>query len=342
MDAAADGLVHRLLGLFGDLDITCEMADEQLAIPTFSKGWDTNMTIIFDTLHKIIVDSKLDRAKQPLLPVHVRSPSARNVISMVLYRWATRHDMAAYLDADVRKIGGITCQQFTDIVNGWGTDCQAGLGNRFTACIYQIIGLIARLPGIDTMINPSHFVNGSTLRQRIIPARQVSVISVDKAGKRTRTLVRKAINVLRFDNIRFLTPKERSVIKEENEATVLEELVQKFDRTPIKDRKYSEFESEAREMVNRKARHYFLVRRMARTRLYAIKDIRREAKLSDQIADTEFASNEIVETTIKLVEQLNIDANKKAGLIARLSVDMQGPLPPDSNESEGEGSVDTE
>jgi carbamoylphosphate synthase small subunit len=171
-------------------------------------------------------------------------------------------------------------------------------------------------------MNRSYFLSAHDLRNSITPPRQV----VEKVGKTQRVVKRGNLNVLRFDNVRFLLPKERAEVRHYNESMELERELRDFDVSPIADRDYQKLEKSIRDKVTHKSTLYFNLRRAARNRLMAIKEVRREAKQSDQIPDADFNSNDFLDSVLKQAESIIIDLGRRRAIMDRLNLSLSKSL----------------
>jgi hypothetical protein len=298
-----------------------------ISVPEFSNGWIANMHYIYETLYRI-VSSALKTENKEMLPTHMNQDIGRILINMIVFKWASRHNMAAYLREDIKKRGNLSEVAFSDLIRGYGTVLPGTIAGRIVSALYQLIGIISNLPGIDGMIPHSLFMSGGDIRRNLAPPRQI----VEKKGRDTKIVQKGELNVLRFDNVRFLMPKERVAVRDENESANLEKEIREFDAASVPNRNYQELESKVKGFFDRNGRSYFKLRRLTRLRLHAIKEVRREAKQSDQIPDAEFNSDEFIDSVKIMAESLIADATRKSSVLERLSVNIlsfssEGTLP---------------
>jgi hypothetical protein len=317
LESAADSLVHKFIILFNRLSIKSEFTDQQISIPEFSQGWTTNVSNILNIYLKIVANFSVEPAKREQLPAKMKTAVGRQILSLIVFKWASRKNLVTYLNSETKKLGNISEISFIDVVRGWGTSCQGNLAQRLASSIYQLSGIISHNSLIDEMMNRAYFASGSDLRKSIAPPRQV----VEKVGKTIKVVKRGEVNVLRFDNIRFLLPSERGLAKAKNESSDFEDKIKEFDHLPVKDRNYPQMVELLREGITENGKIYFKLRRLAKERLYAIKEVRREAKQPDQIPDSEFANNEFVSSVIKQAEALILDIDRRGSIIERLRMD---------------------
>lgn len=257
-----------------------------------------------------------------MLPHHLGNDFGKVVVSVIVYKWANKHSLATYLTRDTKVKGNLSEVAFTDIVKGWGTTTAGNLAGRMASATYQLLGIISELPGISEMIPRTYFMSGGDIRKKHSPARQV----VERKGRETKLVQKGEINVLRFDNVRFLLPSERNALKSQNEASDLETKIRAFDATLVKDRDYPKLETEVKQYFDSNSKLYFALRRLARQRLYAVKEVKREAKQSDQIPDSDFGANDFIDTVVKQAESLIVDIDRKRSIIDRLSINVLSPI----------------
>jgi hypothetical protein len=317
IDSASDSLVHRLIVIYERLGITSEMGDVNITIPEFTNGWIANMSYIYEVLYRVI-SSAQNKENVEMLPTHLNQDIGRVLISMILFKWASRHNMAAYLRDDVKKRGNISEVTFSDLIKGYGTTLPGTIAGRIACAIYQLVGIISSLPGIDRMIPHTMFLSGGDIRRNLAPPRQI----IEKKGRDTKIVQKGEINILRFDNVRFLMPKERLAAKDVNESANLEKEIREFDAASICNRDYYKLEALVKDYFNRNGRNYFRLRRLTRVRLHAIKEVRREAKQSDQIPDAEFNSDDFIDSVKIMAESLIADITRKSSILERLSTDI--------------------
>jgi len=317
LESAADSLVYKSLILYSMLGIELEVTDQQVSIPEFSQGWATNMSYIYSVLLKIAANLMVDPTKREQLPAKMQSSVGKQIMHILVYKWASRKNLVAFLNPEVKKSGNKSVTEWLDLVGGWGTPCQGNLAQRIAASIYQILGIISLDDGISQMMNPLHFLTGSDLRKFSAPPKQI----LEKKGTVIKVVKQGEINVLRFDSIRFLLPKERVRAKEFNESADLEKQIRQFDRLAVKDRNYPQLLETIKAVVAENSIKYFKLRRLSRNRLYAIKEIRREAKQPDQINDTEFGNNEFIDSVCKQADAMIVDIDRRRSLKDRLLLD---------------------
>jgi hypothetical protein len=318
LDSAADSLAYRFIILYIKLGLKVLNGGSQVSIPNFSQGWDTNMGYILDILTRISSNLLVDKHKREMLPTKLGQPIGRRLVSIIAYKWATMNNMAAYLSDEVKIQGNISRVAWFDIVKGWGTPVEGNLAQALAGSIFDLTGFIASRVEIKEMMPCSFFMDGTALRAAAIPSRQV----VEKVGNKQRVVVKGNINVLRFDNIRFLLPRERAEAKKMNESSDLEKQIRRFDGSAISDRNYPEMIEKIKDLVDSNSTRYFNIRRASRQRLYAVKEVRREAKQPDIVQDAEFASDLFIESAIKQAESIIIDIGRKRSVIDRLKSDI--------------------
>jgi hypothetical protein len=220
------------------------------------------------------------------------------------------------LKRDVRKEGNLSEISFCDTIKGWGANIEGNFLGRIAAATYQLCGIISRMEGFNKILCKDHFMSGLDMRQAIAPARQVIV----KEGNRSSIKAKGDVNVLKFDSIRFLTPKERSRVRNYNKSLDLENKIQAFDKLPIEDRNYQQFETEVKALIHNYENKYFKLRRLARDRLYAIKEIRKEAHQPDRVSDGEFQNDAVIATAITLAQSIIEDEKRVEFIVRRLSI----------------------
>jgi hypothetical protein len=307
------------------------IGDSTVTIPEFTKGWVTNVTSAFDILLKTILSSSVEKAtEREMMPHHIRNDFNKLLISMIAFKWANRHGLSSYLKLDVKKRGNISEVAFFDIMKGWGTALSGTIAGRIASAIYQLTSIIANLPGTSDVIPKTFFMSAGEIRKKCSPSRQV----LETKGKERHLVQKGEVNVLRFDNVRFLLPSERVKAKRHNEAADLEAQIRKFDALPVKDRNYPELETEIKNYFDKNSKSYFQLRRLARERLYAIKEVKREAKQSDQIPDSDFSNNEYIESICKQADLLIADADRRALIQQRLTIDILSVLSGDLTKSQ--------
>jgi hypothetical protein len=336
LESASDSLVYKLLILYSKLGVEMEVGDTQVAVPNFSQGWGTNMSYMLDLLLRIVSNLLRPESERENLPGKVNSDIGNAVISLIVYKWANRTQRAAYLKDFVKQRGNLSETAFRDAAKGWGTPCDGNIAGRMLSSIYQLTGILSSHAGISAMMNRSHFQTGADIRRSIAPPRQL----VEKVGKATKVVSRGEINVMRFDHIRFLVPSERAQAKNFNESADAENWIRDFDAYEVQDRNYPALQSKLKEHIGNNANMYFKLRRAARQRLYAVKEVRREAKQPDQIADSEFASNKFLDSVIEMAESTIIDLGRRKSVLDILRSDIvTASLGSDNSESEDEAST---
>jgi hypothetical protein len=273
---------------------------------------------MLDLIQRVVSNLGRVSSEKENLPAKVNNDIGNAIVSLIVYKWANRNNMAAYLKDFVKIRGNISESAFRDVAKGWGTPCEGNLAGRMMSSIYQLTGILSSHPGISEMMNRSHFLTGADIRRSIAPPRQL----VEKVGKAIKIVSRGEINVMRFDNIRFLLPIERAKAKIYNESADAESWVRDFDAIEVRDRNYPQLHAKLKEHVDMNADVYFKLRRAARQRLYAVKEVRREAKQPDQIADSEFASNKFLDSVIELAESTMIDLGRRASIVEALRTDL--------------------
>jgi hypothetical protein len=306
-----------------------KIGDSTVAVPEFTKGWVTNASYAFDILLKIILSISSQDEKE-MMPHHIRSDFGRILISMIVFKWANKNNLSAYLKLDVKKKGNLSEVAFLDVVKGWGTTLSGTIAGRIASALYQLTSIIATLPGTSEIVPRSCFMAAGDIRKKCSPSRQV----LETKGKEKHLVQKGEVNVLRFDNVRFLLPAERLKAKSFNESSDLEKKIREFDATSIRDRNYPALEKEIKDYFDKNSKSYFQFRRLARERLYAIKEVKREAKQSDQIPDSDFSNNEYIESICKQMELVIADVNRKTLIKERLLINVLSALTSDSKESE--------
>jgi hypothetical protein len=318
LESAADSLAHRMLILFDKLKVEMEISEEQISVPTFSQGWTTNMSYIFDLLSRIVSNLGRVDADKEKLPAKMNNSIGNVIVSLITFKWANKHSLSTYLKNEVKRIGNIPESNFLDLVKSWGTACEGNLAGCMASSLYQVIGYISNHPGIEAMMNKSMFLTGSDVRKLASPPRQL----VEKVGRQSKIITRGELNVLRFDGIRFLLPRERLAVRIYNESGEIENQVRQFDALEVQNRNYSGLLNEIKGLVTKTSDRYFKLRRLARQRLYAVKEVRREAKQQDQITDAEFANNEFIDTVCEQAESMIIDLGRRRSVTDRLRTDI--------------------
>jgi hypothetical protein len=294
-----------------------EVTDEQISIPNFSQGWITNMSYVFDALHRIIVNLSRPRELREKLPARASQEVVSLLVSIITYKWANKKNLSLFLKEGIKKKGNTSAASFLDVVKGWGTPAEGNLAASMANSIYHIASSLASHDGISAMMNKSVFLAGSEVRGMVTPPRQI----VEKVGRATRVVARGEINVLRYDNIRFLLPSERNRAKSHNESADVENNIREFDAKQIDERDYHQLLELLRVKVDENANLYFKLRRLARQRLYAVKEVKREAKQPDLVPDSDFASNDYINSVCKQAESIIIDIGRKRSIIERLQTD---------------------
>lgn len=317
-DAAADGNVHYLIAIYTSLGIQMETSDAQASIPEFSKGWDTNISYIFEQLLRI-TELLRDRDSVPdSFAAKARNPFYNRILALITYKWACKKGLVSYLTPEVKKLGNMSEVEFLDLVGGFGTLIKGNFGSRIASSIYQLTGILSSHPDICKQISVKSFLTGVMLRNSALPPKMV----LEKRGNKPVPVQRGEINVGKLDSIRFLTPDERRALRNYNESGELEKKVRDFDNTQLLDRNYPEFVSFLKEKIGIISNRYFNLRRLSRTRLYAIKEIRRLSKLGDNIADSEFGRDTFISETEQLLCGVDVNLDKKGILMDRLKVDI--------------------
>jgi hypothetical protein len=270
------------------------------------------------------------------LPARPKERVAKTLIYVMTFKYANAHGISQYLKRDVRREGNLSEISFCDTIKGWGATIEGNFLGRIASATYQLCGIISRIEGFNKILCKDHFMNGLDIRQAIAPARQIIV----KEGNKTSVKAKGDVNVLKFDSIRFLTPEERSRVRNYNKSLDLENQIQAFDKLSIEDRNYPQFETQVKDLIRSNENKYFRLRRLARDRLYAIKEVRKEARQSDRISDGEFQNDAIIATTITLVRSILEDEDRIESLVRRLSISIVDSVFSDSNESD-EAEVET-
>ncbi|XDO01624.1 hypothetical protein [Phytophthora cinnamomi ormycovirus 7-5] len=317
LDEAADSQVHKLLILYNLLGFKMEIAEGQSAIPNFSPGWDTNVNWAFDTIHRVVCSVIREDTKETL-PTHLKQDFSKILIQVIVYKWASKHNVAAYLTNEYKQRGNLSEIAMLDIMKGWGTTLAGNIAGRMASAIYQLTSIIANHPGTNEMIPRSAFLTAGAIRRRLAPPRQV----VEKKGRESKLVQSGEINVLRFDNVRFLLPSERVEAKKLNEAADLEKHIREFDCLSINERDYPALELTVKNFFEKNSKTYFRLRRNARQRLYAVKEIRREAKQTDQIPDSDFSSEIFIDSVVEQAESMIVDLQRRHSIIERLRLDV--------------------
>lgn len=314
LESAADSQVHKLMLLYSRLGVKMEIEREKCSVPTFSQGWQTNMTYILDLvfrLHSAVL--RTDGPKEKL-PTRLSNEFGKLIVKVLIYKWANKKNLSAYLKEDVKKEGNISGAAFTERMKSWGTPVENNIGGDIASAIYGLISDLANHSSLQECLPKTMFLSGVDLRKDAEPPRQI----VEKTGKKTQIVRRGEINVLRFDNIRFLMPSERAALKKFNESGDIENYIRRFDEIEIKDRKYPEFLELLKKKVSDNSIRYFSIRRQARQRLYAVKEVRREAKQTENVPDSDFASNSFIETVCTQAESILIDLGRRRSVLDRL------------------------
>jgi hypothetical protein len=314
LESAADSMVHKLILLYPRLGAKMEVVPENCSTPTFSHGWQTHMSYTLDLVSRLQTTIYRTEGPREKLPTKLTSEFGRVLIKVLVYKWANKRGLSAYLKSEIKEGGNLSESAFVDRVKSWGTPVENNIGSEIVSAIYGIISIFADHPGLQDCLPKSYFMTGVDLRKAAEPPRQV----VEKTGKKTQIVQRGEINVLRFDNIRFLMPSERSALKRYNESGDLENQIRRFDELEIKDRDYPKFLEDLKKKVADNSVRYFTIRRLARQRLYAVKEVRREAKQPENVPDSDFASNGFIETVCKQAESIIIDMGRKRSVEDRL------------------------
>jgi hypothetical protein len=315
LETAADTSVHKLMRIYYELGYETEISDETLTVPDIPQAWTTNITYCLDQLFSIVRTLKLYNFKNKL-PARPRERVAKTLIYVMTFKYANAANISQYLKRDVRREGNLSEVAFCDIIKGWGANIEGNFLGRIASATYQLCGIIARMDGFKQILCKDHFMSGLDIRQAIAPARQIIV----KEGNKTSVKAKGDVNVLKFDSIRFLTPEERSRVRNHNKSLDLENQIQAFDRTHIQDRNYPEFEARVKALISDNENKYFKLRRLARDRLYAIKEIRKEAHQPDRVSDGEFQNDAVIATAVALVRSIVKDEKRAESLAQRLSI----------------------
>jgi len=314
LESAADSMVHKLMLIYSRLGIHIEVSDQKVEIPSWSQGWETHMSYTLDLTHKLLSNLRRPKESREMLPTKLSQEFGQTLVSVLVYKWANKNNLSAYLKDDVKKLGNLSEAQFLNKVEGWGTPTKNNLAGLMSSSIYQLVSNLANEHDLIDVIPRTVMLSGGELRRMTEPSRQI----VEKSGKTTKIVKRGEINVLRFDNIRFLMPSERMALKKMNESADVENHVREFDALHLKDRNYPQFVKDLKEVVAENSARYFYLRRLARQRLYAIKEVRREAKQPDQVNDSDFTSNEFIASVCKQAEAMIIDLGRRRSVLERL------------------------
>ena len=109
--------------------------------------------------------------------------------------------------------------------------------------------------------------------------------------------IKGSLNVHRFDPVRFLTTDERSAVREYNKAKGLEKRLTNFDQQEPLERHYPLLVSFLKHSTDEASAKYFKLRKLARERMYRIKNLRRAQKRSDTVLDSEFSTANFMAST---------------------------------------------
>jgi hypothetical protein len=317
LEAAADTQIHKLLKVYCAMGFELVTSDTTLAVPQVTAGWTTNMTTCLDFIYKTYLQAKGDLDPERL-PSHSKLDIVNVCSRVITFKYANRKNLSGFLKMQVKRDGNRSEANFIDIVKGWGTSVDGTIYQRIASAAYQLLGIISQMDGVAKILNKDHFMSGSDLRSAAAPPKQVTV----REGNRVSVKTKGHLNVLKYDGIRFLLPNERVAVRNFNQSLDLENKIRDFDKQEIDDRDYSTFDNTIKQAVKDNFNNYFKLRRLARDRLYAIKEVRKSAQMSDTIKDSEFSDNQFVANTIALARSTLVDVNRKHSIVSRLNVDI--------------------
>jgi hypothetical protein len=317
LEAAADTQIHKLMRIYYELGYEIDVSDETIKVPDISSAWTSNITYCLDQIYSIVRSLKMKNFSNKL-PSRPKSKVIQALVYVMTFKYANANNMSQYLRSEVRKGGNLSETAFCDLVKGWSVSLEGNILGRIAAASYQLCGIISRMEGFEQILCRDHFMSGLDLRRAIAPARQVVV----KEGNKTKVETKGDVNVLKFDSIRFLTPAERARVRNFNRSLDLENKIQEFDKTPIQDRNYPEFESYIKELIRDNENKYFKLRRLARDRLYAIKEVRKEARQNERISDGEFHNDSMIAVAITLANSVFSGTERGESLVNRIGLNI--------------------
>jgi hypothetical protein len=223
-----------------------------------------------------------------------------------------------------KKSGNISEQEFRDLSLSWGTSITGNICQRALSGIYEVLGILSKHPSFGLCVQKGYFLSGIQIKKLLEPTR---VIVVGK-GKNRHTEKKGDINVLRLDGIRFLLPKERAVLRGDDASQQVDSLIKNFDSSEISTRDYGKLENKLKSVISTFTTYYYQIRRNARDRLYVIKDIRREMGQPDQINDSEFNRDDLLDTTESLAKSAIVDQQRLSEVTTLLRTNVLIPTLP--------------
>jgi hypothetical protein len=316
LESAANSGCVGLITLYGRLGVEMEIVSETLTIPSFSVGWVTNMSSMLDFLLK--VENVTRRKAGEVLPFKIGHSASKRLLDILIYKWATKQGLAAYLIPEIRKAGNASLQSFMDMAKGWGTPLDGNLAGRLTSSLYDLASYIANHVDLYDVVPKGLFLSGLQVKNTFNPPRNI----LEKKGKESKVVQKGFFNVLRFDTMRFLTPSERMELKSHGKSYETQKVIELFDRLPLRVRDYPKLEADLKERITGASQEYFRLRRAARSRLYAIKEVRREAKQSDLIADADFNNSKFIDSVCHQADSIIVDQARRQALKARLTANI--------------------
>jgi hypothetical protein len=324
IESGSDTLAYKQVILLMRLGFKMKVAEMQSLIPSVSEGWTRSYSLLIDTLSNVAFNALEDsKDAKAMLPHHTRNEVVKTISYMIAYRWANRRRISRFLTEQIKQKGNVSEERFSKFIETWGTQLNGNICGDLISSVYQIIGIIANIPGLDNMIPRGYFLSGQDIRKLCAPSRQIT----EKKGKDVKVVSAGTLNTLRFDNVRFLLPSERLKAKRLNESSELDNKIREFDSKEVCNRNFAEFEETVKKYFEDNSKNYYTLRRNARSRLYAIKEVRREAKQSDVINDTEFTSENFISTVVRQAESMMIDVGRKVSVKERLEDNIFKSLP---------------
>jgi hypothetical protein len=309
LESSSDGLIYKMILLYAKLGIKVNKSDSTLKSPdSFSDGWITQFSALTDMLLKTLHELKQD--KPEVAPIHAKIPIVQRAIDVMVFKWASRAGIAGYLTQSKKKSGNLSEQGFLDIALGWGTAISGTICQRAISGIYEILSLISQNEGFSKLVRKGFFISAIDMKKGFEPSRTVST----KVKGKTVTQKKGDINVLRLDGIRFLLPSERSELRTCSTSQEVDKLVKDFDQRSISERDYSALHKKLESVIQKYTNSYYQIRRNARNRLYAVKEVRKEAKLKEEVPDSEFSRKDFIESAINMLRHYIVDVQRVAQL----------------------------
>jgi len=320
LEASSDGLIYKMISIYATMGIKVDKSQMTLGLPNkFSEGWIRQFSAITDLLAKL--SKELKKVEPEKLSVHCKIPALQSAIDVMVFKFACRKNLVTYLTDGKKLSGNLSEQAFKDISLAWGTPITGNICQRALSGIYDLLGIMSKHESFEKVVQKGFFLSAVQLKKSFEPTR---IIVLGK-GKNKKVEKKGDINVLRLDNIRFLIPSERAELRSSNVSQELDDAVKAFDKLEISERDYDKLVNKLKAVIAHFSNYYFQIRRNARNRLYVIKEVRKEANQPDQINDSEFNRNDMIDTTKSLIEAYIIDKDRKEGISVSLSTPVLIP-----------------